>query len=162
MQNYNINPMKRIAILLIVIFLPAVRSSAQNPKMEKLNNFKIGFFTKKLDMSSSEAEKFWPVYNEYQNKKNQLQLEKIKINRTFNQGENSLSDSQLTEMGDKYVECLVQESSLAVAFHQKLKEVLPPAKVIKYYQAEVQYKAELLNELQNIRQQQGTKARRDF
>jgi hypothetical protein len=162
MQNYNINQMKRIAILLLVIFLPAVRSIAQNPKMEKLNNFKIGFFSKKLDMSSSEAEKFWPVYNEYQNKKNQLQLEKIKINRTFNQGENSLSDSQLTELGDKYVECLVQESSLAVAFHQKLKEVLPPAKIIKYYQAEVQYKAELLNELQNIRQQQGTKAKRDF
>ena len=65
-------------------------------------------------------------------------------------------------MGDQYVECLVQESTLAVSFHNKLKEVLPPAKVIKYYQAENQYKAELLNELQNIRQQQKAKPGKNF
>ena len=77
----------------------------------------------------------------------------MKINRTFNQGGNSLSDNQLADMGDQYVECLVQESELAVTFHKKLKEVLPPAKVIQYYQAENQYKAQLLNELQNLKQQ---------
>ena len=43
---------------------------------------------------------------------------------------------------------LSQESALAVTFHKKLKEVLPPAKVIRFYQAENQYKAQLLNELQ--------------
>jgi hypothetical protein len=77
----------------------------------------------------------------------------MKINRTFNQGGNSLSDNQLVAMGDQYAECLVQESELAVKFHNKLKEVLPPAKVIQYYQAENQYKAQLLNELQNFKQQ---------
>ena len=65
-----------------------------------------------------------------------------------------LSDKQLEEMGDKYVGCLVQESDLAVAFHKKLKEVLPPAKVIRYYQAENQYKIQLLNELRDVKQQQ--------
>ena len=43
---------------------------------------------------------------------------------------------------------IVQESALAVTFHKKLKEVLPPAKVIRFYQAENQYKVQLLNELQ--------------
>ena len=31
-------------------------------------------------------------------------------------------------MGDKYVDCLVQESALAVTFHKKLKEVLASGK----------------------------------
>jgi hypothetical protein len=65
-------------------------------------------------------------------------------------------------MGDKYVDCLVQESNLAVAFHRKLKEVLPPVKVILYYQAENQYKAQLLKELQNVRQQQKARQGRNF
>lgn len=149
----NSDTMKRTFIFLFILIFPFIISGAQNPNQEKLNNFKIGFFTKKLNLSSAEAEKFWPVYNDYQSQRNLIQLEKMKINRTVNQGGNSLSDSQLAGMGDQYVECLVQESELAVAFHKKLKEVLPPAKVIQYYQAENQYKAQLLNELQNFKQQ---------
>jgi hypothetical protein len=155
--------MKRIVIfLLIIICYPAYKSVAQNTNLEKLNNYKIGFFTKRLNLTSEEAEKFWPVYNDYQGQRNLIQLEKMKLNRTFNQSESTLTDKQLEEMGDKYVDCLVQESALAVTFHKKLKTVLPPAKVVMYYQAENQYKAQLLNELQNQRQQQKLRQGRNF
>jgi len=163
MNNYKFDAMKKIIIfLLIILIYPVSRSSAQNTNLEKLNNYKIGFFTKRLNLTSEEAEKFWPVYNEYQVQRNQIQLEKMKLNRTFNQSEGTLSDSQLGEIGDKYVDCIVQESALAVTFHKKLKTVLPPAKVIMYYQAENQYKAQLLNELQNARQQQKLRPGRNF
>jgi hypothetical protein len=153
---------KVVIVILIILMLPVIRVAAQNPNLEKLNNYKIGFFTKRLNLTSEEAEKFWPVYNEYQGKRNLIQLEKLKINRNFNQNGSTLSDNQLVEMGDKYVDCLVQESALAVAFHKKLREVLPPSKVIMYYQAENQYKAQLLNELQNVRQQQKVRPGRNF
>ena len=163
MKNYKIQVMKKITILLLIfLMLPIVWASAQNPNLEKLNNYKIGFFTKKLNLTSAEAEKFWPVYNDYQSQRNQIQLEKLKLNRNFNQNENSLSDSQLEEMGDKYVDYLVRESNLAVAFHKKLKEVLSPSKVILYYQAENQYKMQLLNELQTAKQQQRLRPGRNF
>jgi hypothetical protein len=163
MNNYKFKTMKKVVfILLMMLVVPAVKSMAQNTNLEKLNNYKIGFFTKKLNLTSQEAEKFWPVYNEYQVQRNQIQLEKMKINRTFNQNESSLSDKQLEEMGDRYVDLLVQESGLAVTFHKKLKTVLTPAKVIMYYQAENQYKVQLLNELQNQRQQQKLRPGRNF
>jgi hypothetical protein len=163
MNNYKFDAMKRIIIfLLIILIYPATKSAAQNTNLEKLNNYKIGFFTKRLNLTSEEAEKFWPVYNEYQGQRNQIQLEKMKLNRTFNQNESTLSDKQLEEMGDKYVDCIVQESALAVTFHKKLKTVLSPAKVIMYYQAENQYKVQLLNELQNARQQQKLRPGRNF
>jgi hypothetical protein len=155
--------MKKILFFLSIL-IPglALQSEAQTTNLEKLNNYKIGFFTKKLDLSSEEAEKFWPVYNDYQSQRNTIQLEKLKINRNFNLNESSLSDKQLTEMGDKFVDYLVQESDLSVEFHKKLKEVLPPAKVIRYYQAEAQYKAQLLNELQNVKQEQRVRPARRF
>lgn len=142
--------MKRsILLMLIVTSLPAFRTFAQEPENERLNAFKIGFFTKRLELSTDEAEKFWPVYNEYQNLKNQVQAEKIKLVRYFNQNENTLSNAQVTEIGDKLAATIVKESELAANFHNKLREVLPPKKVIRFYQAENQYKIQLLNELQN-------------
>jgi paraquat-inducible protein B len=144
---------KGIFILSILLFVPIAKISAQGQNLEKLNAYKIGFFTKRLDLSSAEAEKFWPVYNDYQDQKTRIQFEKNMIIRRFNQSAGTLSDSQLSEMGDKLAATIVQESALAVTFHNKLKEVLPPAKVIRFYQAENQYKVQLLNELQGRQQQ---------
>ncbi len=144
---------KGLFILLIFLFLPLVKISAQGQNLEKLNAYKIGFFTKRLDLSSTEAEKFWPVYNDYQDQKTRIQFEKSMIIRKFNQSANTLSDNELSEMGDKLAATIVQESALAVTFHNKLKEVFPPAKVITFYQAENQYKVQLLNELQGKQQQ---------
>jgi hypothetical protein len=144
--------MKKAACSLLILILSVSQLSAQSANMERLNSYKIGFFTKKLNLTSSEAEKFWPVYNEYQRQKNLIQQEKISLIRNFNQNGNTLSDSQMTEIGDKLVSAIVQESSLAVSFHKKLKEVLPPEKVIRFYQAENQYKVQLLNELQGRQQ----------
>jgi hypothetical protein len=163
MNNYNPGTMKRIIyILVIMLTLPVAGLTAQNPNLEKLNAYKVGFFTKKLNLTSVEAEKFWPVYNEYQNQKNLIQQEKIILIRNFNRNESTLNDSQLSETGDKLIALIVQESSLAVPFHKKLKEVLSPAKVIRFYQAENQYKAQLLNELQGVRQEQRPILRRNL
>jgi hypothetical protein len=153
---------KAIIVLLIALALPVIRLAGQNTNLEKLNAYKIGFFTKRLNLTSKEAEKFWPVYNEYQNEKNRIQLEKIIILRNFNQNESTLSNDQLTESGDKLVANIVQESSLAVTFHKKLKEVLPPVKVMWFYQVENQYKAQLINELQGTKQKQRVLPRRDL
>lgn len=153
MNNYKFEAMKRgVIVLLIMLMFPVIRSAAQNPNLEKLNAYKIGFFTRRLNLTSQEAEKFWPVYNDYQKQKNIIQQEKVTLIRNFNQNESTLSDNQLAEIGDKLIAYIVQESSLAVTFHKELKEVLPPAKVIRFYQVENQYKAQLLNELQGRQQ----------
>lgn len=156
MNSYKFETMKRgLFILIVILMIPSFRLTAQNPNIEKFSTYKIGFFTKKLNLTSQEAEKFWPVYNDYQKQKNLIQREKVLLIRDFNQNEILLDDSQLTEIGDKLIKYISEESSLAVAFHKKLKEVLPPAKVIRYYQAENQYKIQLLNELQENRQHRG-------
>ena len=155
--------MRKILYLIITIsMLSCISTLAQNPNLEKLNTYKIGFFTKKMNLTSEEAEKFWPVYNEYQRQKNLIQRDKIMLIRDFNQNESSLSNSQLTDIGDKLIKDLSDESSLAVAFHRKIREFLPPEKVIRYYQVENQYKIQLLKELQQNRQQRRGNQDPDF
>jgi len=163
MNNYKFETMRRgIIFILIMLMIPVIRLAAQNPNLERLNAYKIAFFTRRLDLTSPEAEKFWPVYNEYQKQKSIIQTERVSITKNFNQNQNNLDDKQLTELGDKLISTMVQESSLAVTFHSKLKKLLPPAKVIRFYQVENQYKIQLLKELQGARQQQRVTPGRDL
>jgi len=163
MNNYSFYNMKNtLCILITLLLLTGLKVTAQNTNRENLNSYKIGFFTKRLNLTSAEAEAFWPVYNEYQDQKSRLQLDKALIIRNFNQNESILNDKQITESGDKLVGLIEQESALAVKFHGKLKQVLSPAKVLRFYQAENQYKAQLLNELQNNKEQRRINPARDF
>jgi hypothetical protein len=155
--------MKRsLLILIIALAIPVPQSSAQNQNFEKFSTYKVGFFTKKINLTSEEAERFWPVYNDYQKQRNLIQRGKMMIMRDFNMNESSLSDNQLEEMGDKLIKYISDESALAASFHKKVKEILPPAKVIRYYQAENQYKIQLLKELQENKQQRRGNPEMDF
>lgn len=160
MNFYKKEVMKRNVVLLIVtLILSTSPAGAQNqnpnpnPNQERLNAYKIAFLTNRLKLTPSEAEKFWPVYNEFQAKRIEIQQERVKLNVKFNQEGASMTDEQLTVLGDKFIELEVAETDLAMKFHQTLKGVLPPAKIIRLYQAENQYRQQLLKELQERREQ---------
>jgi hypothetical protein len=144
--------MKRgLIILFVLAFSPILRLSAQNPNLEKLNAYKIAFFTRRLNLTSQEAEKFWPVYNEFQNKRNLVQVERQTLNRNVNQNELNMTEKEMVEAGDKLISLQIQEAALAQEYHKKFKDILTPAKVIRLYQAENLYRLQLLNELKDNR-----------
>lgn len=146
--------MKRGVFVLIALMIISVWGlSAQNPNRERLDSYKIAFFSQRLKLTPAEAEKFWPLYNDLQEKKAKIQLERVALYRKFNQEAAMLGDKEMTAMGDKLIELEVLEAELSLKFHQYIKEVLPPAKVLRFYQAETQYKMQLLNELQDRRQE---------
>ncbi len=148
-NKFEIMIKRVISLLLVLLMFPSLRTLAQNPNLERLNAYKIAFFTKRLNLTSQEAERFWPVYNEFQDKKNDIQKQRMFIGRSFNQNPAIMSDKELTEAGDKMIALQIEEANLALEYHKKFKEILPPIKVLRLYQAENQYKLQLLNELRD-------------
>jgi hypothetical protein len=140
-------------VVLTVLSLNLVKAQVPdtelNPNLEKLNAYKIAFFTKRLNLTSREAEKFWPLYNEFQDKRIAIQLERQKLNRNVNQNELNMTEKDFIETGDRLVALQVQEASLAQEYHKKFREILTPQKVIRLYQAENQYRLLLLNEIKD-------------
>jgi hypothetical protein len=175
MNNFNITEMKRgIIVLMVLSFFPLWQLKAQNPQnqilnqnpnLDKLNAYKIAFFTRRLNLTSGEAEKFWPVYNEFQNKRIVIQTERQSLNRNVNQNMLNMSEKEMTETGDRLISLQIQEASLAQEYHKKFREILSPVKVLRLYQAENQYRIQLLNELEkrqpgmNNQQQRGPQRR---
>ena len=145
--------MKKGVMVIVVLIIVSVSGSvlAQNANLDRLNAYKIAFFTRRLNLTPREAEKFWPVYNEFQNNRNKIQQERGQLNRNFNQEASLMSDEQLSAAGDKLIELEVRETELAVTFHKQLKGILPPVKILRLYQAENQYRMQLLKELQERR-----------
>jgi hypothetical protein len=153
MNFYKPEVMKRrIIILITVLLLVPYLVKAQNPNQERLNAYKIAFITNRLKLTPSEAEKFWPVYNEFQEKKTGIQQQRIQLNRRFNQEGATMTDEQLIILGDKLMELEIAEAELSMKFHQTLKGLLSPDKILRLYQAENQYRQQLLRQLQERNQ----------
>lgn len=148
MNTFNILYMKRVIIVLLTLALFTVnKTAAQTPAREKLDAYRIAYFTRRLNLTPQEAEKFWPVYNEFQAKRNSIQTERGNINRNVNQNELNMSEKEMTEAADKLISLELQEANLAQEYHRKFKEILTPVKVLRLYQAENQYRLLLLQEL---------------
>lgn len=142
---------KLITVLFLILFAGVIRSSAQNTAIEKLNAYKIAFFTRSLNLTPLEAEKFWPVYNEFQDKRTGIQQERAALIRKINQTAAAMSDEEKSTAGDDLINLEVKEANLSFEYHRRFKEILTPAKVLRLYQAENQYRQQLLNELRDNR-----------
>ncbi len=59
--------MKRIVFIIGVSFGCALSGTSQDvtPKDGRLEALKIAYLTRKLNLSTGEAQKFWPLYNRY-------------------------------------------------------------------------------------------------
>lgn len=145
---------------LILFFLgPRTVSSQQHERIQEFEAQKIGFFTKKLQLTTKEAQEFWPVYNDYQARKNKIIQDRRNTIRYYIQNLNNLSEKEIEDMTGKFIRLTKEESDLFLAYHEKFKEVLPIKKVMQIYIAEEEYKTFLLRQLRNRRENQG---KRDF
>jgi hypothetical protein len=68
-----------------------------------------------------------------------------------NQNEKRMSDADLLKAADRLISLQVEEAMLTESLHKRLKEILPPAKVIRVYQAENMLRNQLINELRDQR-----------
>lgn len=128
---------------------------AIQPDGEKLTAYKIAFFTKNLELTPAEAEKFWPVYNDYSARKNKLLADRLSTMRYAAQNEANMSEAELLATADRLVKTFSDEAAMVVSFNESLKSVLSPRKIIRLYQVENQYKQQLLRELNQRRQGTG-------
>ena len=67
--------MKNYLLLLILFLGSTTMSYAQgSPQNERIQALKIAFITQRLQLTAAEAEKFWPIYREYDNEVKILQV----------------------------------------------------------------------------------------
>lgn len=117
-------------------------------KREQIKAMKVAFLTSELDLSSSEAEKFWPIYNTFDDK--QFELRHQKMRALFKK----MQDNELDKMSEKEAAALLNQIedneedlfNLRKKFTSSLKGVLPSVKIIKFKKAEEDFSRKLLQQ----------------
>lgn len=146
--------MKNVILGLVFILFLSSNLSAQRgdgPPREKVEAFKVGYLTKRLDLSSDEAQRFWPVYNKYSD-----ELEKNRLGMRNILGDNFVKLDNLTPAeADKALLDMhtlrLQEVEILKQYTAEFKKVLPAQKVVKLFVAEHEFKRELLKLLREQR-----------
>lgn len=113
---------------------------------EKIKAEKISFFTGKLDLTPAEAQAFWPVYNEFDKKRFELQRQIHEFERMPEEKYKTLSESEIEKMTNNYLASFETEANLIKEYHQKFLKVLSKKKVLMIYRTENEFRSYLIRE----------------
>ncbi len=137
--------------LLFLLSVPKqlLSQSKDSDKEEAIKAQKIAFFTEKLNLTPEEAQRFWPVYNDYWKKKNRIIEDRRNLMKECNEKMGRLSTKETERYADQYIKSHKIEAELLGEFNEKFKRVLPVDKVMKLYFADHEFKTYLLQQIRN-------------
>ena len=125
---------------------------AQSPDdRRQLEAFRVAFFTRQLDLSSEEAQRFWPVFNQFTQAKNDLNREENRLQQRMRNAYDGDDETKLAALSDAYIAIQKRKYELRAEYHDEFKKVLPIRKVVRLYKAENEFRRELLEEIRRRR-----------
>ncbi|MBX5438194.1 MAG: hypothetical protein IRZ29_01490 [Thermoflavifilum sp.] len=133
--------------------MSAVRLQAQqNPRaMQRIEALKIAYISQRLNLTPEEAEKFWPIYNQYEQEMNAVrqQHHQQQLNA---QHLASASDAEVNEALNDELAYEQQLVNIRKKYREAFERVLPPRKVALLFVAEREFTNQLINQLKERQQ----------
>ena len=114
---------------------------------DRLAAYRAEVYTRVLQLSAEEAQGFWPVYNDFLERRDQIQGE-------YKPGkqEDQMSDAEVEDLIKRHFEKKQRDLDLERDLYQKLRKVLPLRKIAKIPIAERDFRESLVKKLQENRQ----------
>lgn len=109
---------------------------------EKLKADKKLMVSKYMELTESEAKKFWPVYDEYQRdlQRANERLRNLLESYAADYRNKSLSDEKAKKLLDDWIALEQDEGKRRSAFAPKVLQALPPKKSARYLQIENEFR----------------------
>ncbi len=134
-----------VAVLLNSFQLAVAQDQLEPSKREKLDALKVAYLTNELSLTPTEAQSFWPLYNELEDKMHEIRKQKRNSRIDRKQKMAELTDVQLSAAIEREFALEQQELDLKKAYNERFKKILPITKVAKLYSAEHGFRKELLH-----------------
>lgn len=145
------NKIETIGIALIFCATTFGFGQRSEEHRDKIKSLKVGYITERLDLSSTEAQSFWPIYNDYEEEREGLRRQerteiKLKIRKTT-----TLTDTESEGLLTQYVTLKKKREELDADFLTEIKGVLPAKKILLLIRAEEGFKKRLLEQYRKKR-----------
>jgi len=132
-------------LLMLISFGTIAQSVNPSDRQEKIESLKRAFIAEKLDLTVEEAEKFWPVFNEYSKDKkaNKKQLKDLMESVQSS----TPNKAALEESINKGSDLRIAEVQRDEKFLTDCLEILSPDKVRKLITIEHEFRKKLMEKL---------------
>ena len=117
---------------------------------EQVQAERIAYYTKQIGLTPEEAQVFWPIYNEMDNKRTVLFEERAEIIHKFVNESGKLNDKQIDEYLNRLTTIQQKETALPAEYDAKFRKVLSARKVMNMYIAEMGFRNYLLQRMRTI------------
>jgi hypothetical protein len=135
--------MTRFFRILLILLCTEFAVSAQ-PSHDKVEMLRIAFITKRVEMSPAESEKFWPVYNEYNDK---IKYIRKNLRQGYRKLEGSFSEQEAEEVFQLDVRSRQAEADVHRLYSDKIKTIIGAKRFIRLRIAEEEFKKEMIRAL---------------
>ena len=133
--------MKKLITLMVILFSIVSIAQPSKEKIEKVKALKVAYITKELSLTSAEAEKFWPIYNTYDEKQFDLRHTKMRtiMKKYKDDGLDNMSEKEAaTVLAD--MESIDEELlTLRKKFVKDAREIIGSKKVLQLKKAEEEF-----------------------
>lgn len=130
-----------LASLLALNVSSYARSGQEKDWQDKMKAERVAFLTSSMELTSAEAEKFWPIYNSMESER---RASFGKMMRAYKALEEALkankSDSEITELLNAYLQANEDSRAIDAKYIPMFKKVLSEKKIAKMYIAEEQFR----------------------
>lgn len=144
--------MKKIVIYFLIAFVSGAilgqdKGIKVKGRQEKIKQLKIAYFTEQLELSSSEAEKFWPLYNEMDTKiRSNRKAHKQTIEELTTNFE-TYKDEDFKKSATILFDNELAQTYLKKEYYSKIATIIGYKKATKLIKLEREFKQKLIQEL---------------
>jgi len=138
--------MKKISLLNITMML-GLTVYAQDfnnyleVSREVLKTEKKALIAEVMQFSSEESQAFWPLYNEYEQRKYEVNTRYFNLIQQFAENYENMSDEVAVDIINRFSGIEMELAKLKSTYAKKFQKILTPQKTIRYLQAENKIKA---------------------
>ena len=136
--------MKHNFLILILMLFGFTSANAQENPKEQIIALKTAYITEHLQLTPEEAEKFWPIYNKYDQENHNFRMENR--NMYCNLNDKSTNKEEAQEILKDYIDLEEARCALRKNMILELANVLPPKKIINLKRVEDDFHRKLLKE----------------
>ncbi|MEI7525015.1 MAG: hypothetical protein WCJ95_11835 [Mariniphaga sp.] len=144
-----------LTTILVLLSIAGIAQRNFDPQtLEAIKTKKIAFLTEQIGLTSQEAEKFWPVYNELDKQRFLMMDKKRELELSCENLKPGMSDAEYHKLAVELASMHSKEGKLIEEYNLKLLNVLPAEKVVKLYLAEGKFRTTLMREFRKSQQEQ--------
>lgn len=136
-------------ITILLVFLSLQSFSQEDGRRERIKALKVAYLTEQLELSTTEAQKFWPVYNAFEEQEHKLRKENYSKRKDTDV--ESLSETDAKKMIEDMISTEKKKLELRETFIKDLQKILSSKKILKLKIAEDQFNKRMFEEFKKRR-----------